>query len=574
MKYAKSENVRIVLSLLKQHGIRHIVISPGGTNIPLTQGFQCDDFFVCHSVVDERSAMYFAIGLYLELGEPIATTCTSAQATRNYIPGLTEAFYKHAPILAITCSKHPRYTYQEFMQAPDQTSLPKDAVKKSYSMPHVVTADDRLFAIRVANEAILELTHHIAGPVQLNVPIVDNERLAFEDIELPIVRKIIRLQKNDFNCNLVKGKRIMIVAGEHYAYTDKEINSINEFLKHNNAIVYVNHLSNIKTTNNICGNLALSAMSQKFFDSELCPDIMISIGGQTGDYALFGKLTNSSVPFEHWRVSNGGDVVDTYDRLTKIFECSYVDFFDSFINENVSDVDYYLKWLRIVDNYNLNVELPLSNIYVAQQLYNLIPHNSNINFAILNSLRSWSFFPLDYSIKGFSPVAAFGIDGAMSMTIGQSIVTDNLCFLVTGDLAFFYDMNSLGIREIRNNVRILCINNGKGAEFTIYGKQDIDYDSYISAANHYTSSGGWVRDCGFVYRRAETKEDLSKYLKEFISPSHKPIVLEVFTNSDDEAKALSIIIDKNKVGTTNENLKQQAKKLLGSKVVRVLHKLK
>ena len=127
-KYTKVENVRMTISLLKAHGIKHVVVSPGGTNIPMVHGLQQDPYFHLYSVVDERSAMYFAIGLYMEVREPIATTCTSAQATRNYIPGLTEAYYKHIPILAITHSKHDRFTHQEIMQAPNQTSLPEDSV--------------------------------------------------------------------------------------------------------------------------------------------------------------------------------------------------------------------------------------------------------------------------------------------------------------------------------------------------------------------------------------------------------------------------------------------------------------
>ena len=117
--YTIQENVRIVISLLKQYNIRHIVVSPGGTNIPISQAVQEDSFFKCYSVPDERSAMYFAIGLHLQTGEVIATSCTSAQATRNYVPGLTEAFYKHTPILAITTAKLGRFQYQYYMQAPD-----------------------------------------------------------------------------------------------------------------------------------------------------------------------------------------------------------------------------------------------------------------------------------------------------------------------------------------------------------------------------------------------------------------------------------------------------------------------
>ena len=93
--YTTQENVRIVISLLKEYNIHHIVLNPGGTNIPIVQAVQDDSYFHCYSVPDERSAMYFAIGIYLQTGELVAVSCTSAQATRNYIPGLTEAFYKH-----------------------------------------------------------------------------------------------------------------------------------------------------------------------------------------------------------------------------------------------------------------------------------------------------------------------------------------------------------------------------------------------------------------------------------------------------------------------------------------------
>ena len=141
------ENINIVVALLKNHNIRYIVTSPGGTNIALVSALQNDSFFKCFSIVDERSAVYFAIGLHLQTGESIAMSCTSAQATRNYIPGLTEAYYKQVPILAITMSKLPRFTYQSYMQAPNQISRPVDCVKKSYTLPIVQDTSDYLEAI-------------------------------------------------------------------------------------------------------------------------------------------------------------------------------------------------------------------------------------------------------------------------------------------------------------------------------------------------------------------------------------------------------------------------------------------
>jgi len=106
------KNIELIVQLLKAHNLSTIVISPGGTNQEFVKAVQDDPFFNCYSVVDERSAMYFAIGLYLQYRKPVVTSCTSAQATRNYIPGLTEAYYKKVPILAITMSKHPRFSYQ------------------------------------------------------------------------------------------------------------------------------------------------------------------------------------------------------------------------------------------------------------------------------------------------------------------------------------------------------------------------------------------------------------------------------------------------------------------------------
>lgn len=44
--YNIQENVRIVVSLLKEYGIHHIVLNPGGTNIPIVQAVQDDPFFI------------------------------------------------------------------------------------------------------------------------------------------------------------------------------------------------------------------------------------------------------------------------------------------------------------------------------------------------------------------------------------------------------------------------------------------------------------------------------------------------------------------------------------------------
>ena len=329
--YTIVENARIVISLLKAHNIRHIVLSPGGSNIPIVQGVQDDPFFKCYSVVDERSAMYVAIGIYLQTGEIVATSCTSAQATRNYIPGLTEAYYKHVPILAITMSKHPKYVGQEYMQCPVQISLPVDSVKKSFSLPRISTEDDRQLCIRTANEAILELTHHNLGPVQLNVEALDTETWSVsENSTLPKVRVIKREDSlNNIENYFLEGRRVMILIGEHVPFTEREKLSIEKFCENNNAFVYTTHISNYHGKYSLNAVPILVGSTQNYYENYLEPEVVITLGGVTGDYDCFNKLSRSAKHIEIWRVNTDGNVVDTYGKLTTVFQMRIEEFFES-----------------------------------------------------------------------------------------------------------------------------------------------------------------------------------------------------------------------------------------------------
>ncbi len=70
--------------------------------------------------------------------------------------------------------------------------------------------------------------------------------------------------------------------------------------------------------------------------------------------------------------------------------------------------------------------------------------------------------------------------------IGQSLATDKMCFMIIGDLAFLYDMNSISIRGIKNNVRILLVNNNGGIEFKMDSMNDYEFiDKYIAAGDHF-----------------------------------------------------------------------------------------
>lgn len=102
---SKQPLAQSIVQLCKNHNIKHIVISPGSRNAPLTIGFTNHDFFECYSIVDERSAGFFALGMAQQLQQPVALVCTSGSALVNYYPSVTEAFYSRVPLVVISADR-------------------------------------------------------------------------------------------------------------------------------------------------------------------------------------------------------------------------------------------------------------------------------------------------------------------------------------------------------------------------------------------------------------------------------------------------------------------------------------
>lgn len=206
-----------------------------------------------------------------------------------------------------------------------------------------------------------------------------------------------------------------------------------------------------------------------------------------------------------------------------------------------------------------------------------------MHFGILNSLRSWNFFELPLSVNSYCNVGGFGIDGPLSTIIGGALAApERLHFLVVGDLAFFYDINSLGNRHLPSNLRILLVNNGRGTEFTNYNhpasRFGEDADTYMAAAGHYGHQSPllikhFAEDLGFKYLMASDKESVEALAKEFVKTNtgSKPILFEVFTNSKCESEALHIIRNLRTDGTSL--IENTIRKAVGRKGVEIIKKI-
>ena len=572
--YTDEKNALIIIALLKANGIRKAIASPGATNVTFVGSIQNDSYFEVFSAVDERSAAYMACGLAHETGEPVVISCTGATSSRNYMPGLTEAYYRKLPVLAVTSTQTVSKVGHHIAQVTDRSVKPNDTYRFSVELP-IVKDDDDFWECEVkVNQAILELKRDGGGPVHINLP--TRYSRSYETKTLPACRVMNRFTTTDELPGL-KG-RVAVFIGAHREFTPEETDTLDRFCSTNNAVVFCDHTSSFKGKYRIVYSLVAS-QDQMDLNADK-PDVTIHIGEVTGDYAsmsLIGK--------EVWRVSEDGEIRDTFRKLKYVFEMDEKTFFERYTNLSKAPSDQYLKQCQArLQEIRLELpEVPFSNIWVASGTAHKIPEGSVIHFGILNSLRSWNFFDLPDSVTSMSNVGGFGIDGGLSSLLGASLANpEKLYFGIIGDLAFFYDMNALGNRHVGSNLRIMVINNGKGTEFRQYNHLAAHFgdqaDEFISASGHYGNKSKtlirhYAQDLGFKYITASSKEEFNSVCSEFLvkETNDKPVIFEVFTDSEEESRALEMV--RNIKKDHKIAAKAAAKRVLGDRSVNAIKKI-
>jgi 2-succinyl-5-enolpyruvyl-6-hydroxy-3-cyclohexene-1-carboxylate synthase len=580
--YTVLKNYQILIALLKEYGVKHLVLSAGTRNVPFVHSVEVDSDFVCYSVVDERSAAYFAMGIAQEINAPVAISCTSSTATANYYPAVTEAYHMGIPLVVITSDRNPYFLGQLEDQMIDQNGMYGKVVRKSVNLPYVNDEEDFWYCERLVNEALLELSHRGRGPVQINVPTF--KKLSdFSVKHLPEVKKIERISLQDdleaWNKRLeelTSCKRILVIVGQNYCVPEEMKKFLELFSIKFNCVVAIDHMSNLNSGDHFVetSKLIYGIKGNEF--NELFPDLVISFGGNFISQ-LKGRLRRRYHEFRHWLINENGDVIDVFKALSVVFECTPLYFF-KYTVENVqkeakNDFVYKRLWLNRISEM-IEPELPFSNVSVIKDFVARIPSGSILHLSVLNSIRITNFFKLPENIKVYANMGSHGIDGCMSTFLGHAAISDKLSFLIIGDLSFFYDMNSIRIKHIKSNVRILLINNRGGAEFyKNHGKDQIPTLDLHTSARHNTSAKLWAESVGFDYLSAGSENDLTSQLDRFFSgASVKPIIFEVFTEMETDSEVLKLL-SVPRDGVLVGKSKKVVKSLLGPQATDKLKKL-
>lgn len=535
-------SIKILISLLRQNGIHKLVLSSGMRNIPFVSEVEADPDFYCYSVVDERNAAFFALGLSQQSGnEPVVIACTSGTAASNYLTGVTEAFYSHVPIVVITFDRTPYVLNQLETQKIDQPAIFVSVTKKSVSLPVIKDEEDIWYCQRLVNEAFIAMKQHEYGPVHINVPLggdTNQLNMLFSSTAVQDTNCIKYYSNTNYASwehpfkKLCASKRILIVMGQHLPMDDETKTVVRDFTSKFKVPILGDNLCNFRCNEMIMAEGLIKGLGSDTIEP-LLPEIVITFGANFQE-RIKDLLKVHQRKFEHWGIDGDGVVRDVFRSETAVFEATAKEFFNYFINNYIDMVysDEYLKLWKTYEDAVVLPELPWTNLYVAKEFSSIIPKDSILHLAILNSTRVHQFFKLDESINVYSNVNTFGIDGCLPTFMGQAAATDKLSFIVIGDLSFFYGMNALAIKHTGKNIRIMVINNGGAAEFHIppdsHNRPTVDL--HIGCA-HHISAKGWAESVGYKYIFANSAESLKESLNLFVSREHeKPVLMEVFTD--------------------------------------------
>jgi hypothetical protein len=167
------KNIDILISLMSQHGITHVVISPGSRNAPAIILFQKSGLFRIIPIANERSAGFFALGMAQYLQRTVALLSTSGTAVLNYSHAIAEAYYQKIPLLIITADRPEELIDQGDGQTIHQRQVFDNFIRKSFHLSPIHTELEERHRIRIVNEAIALTLYPVPGPIHNNLPLAE-----------------------------------------------------------------------------------------------------------------------------------------------------------------------------------------------------------------------------------------------------------------------------------------------------------------------------------------------------------------------------------------------------------------
>lgn len=547
MSYPKKELAQLVIEYCEAYDITDIVISPGSRNAPLIIGFTNHSKFKTYSIVDERSAAFFALGIAQQKRKPVVVVCTSGSALLNYYPAVAEAFYSNIPLVVISADR-PKH----LIDVGDGQTIRQENVFANHIEFNANLDDD---GISIENNAALineALCISILkkGPVHINVPF---DEPLYETIDKTTIEKI-ELKKSTNNIKDVSTKDLepfieiwnasskkIILIGEYFPNEIVQ-KQLERLVKDESVLILTETTSNVhhpKFINSIDNFIFPFDEVQK---KEFHPDVLLTFGGMVISKRI-KKILREHKPSHHWHIGTK-HAPDTFQCLNHHFKYNPELFFEQFSMMVNPTKSTYQKKLLTIKSYRENAHANylknciFSDLKVFDILIKNFPKNILLQSGNSSVIRYLQLFDVKKEVQTFCNRGTSGIDGSTSTAVGASLATNKQTVFITGDISFFYDSNALWNNYIKSDFRVILINNSGGGIFRIIPGPKSSNSAEYFETSHNLTAGNLCDMFGFEYASAESEIELKKSLKGFYNKSNKPRLLEIFTPKNDNDSVL------------------------------------
>lgn len=531
--------LELLAHIFIQEGITDMVISPGSRNAPMMLTFPEYAEFNIHSIIDERSAGFFALGLAQKSRRPVVLNCTSGTALLNYAPAIAEAYYQQIPLIVLSADRPLYLIDQGDGQAIRQQDVYHNFIRKSVQLPeNIQSKEDSESYQRLVFEAIDAGQRPVLGPVHINVPLDEPIYDLKEKEEL----SLIPFEKSMIDSELSKDKKLelikkwnqaekkLLIIGQHLP--DQDINGILNKLSDQGIVIMTESSSNMHSSDFISHiDQALTQVKDKN-ESRLFPDLVISLGGHIVSKKIKAWLRKEQ-EYEHWHISLDSKAPNTFFHLKEHIQAEESAVLSLFLNEEEKSSKYHRAWIKIakqaqkLHKYYLS-NIPFSDLMVYAELQKTLTKKAQLHFANSTPIRYSQFFKFNKDLRIDCNRGVSGIDGSVSSALGQSQNCKEQTIIISGDLSFFYDSNALWNNYIHPKFKIILINNGGGGIFRFIdgplnsGKID------LFETPHQRVARTLAMEAGMEYRMCIEADDLSPSIKELINSPHSQL-LEIFT---------------------------------------------
>lgn len=491
-------------------GVTTVCISPGSRSTPLTLSAASNKKLRSFVSIDERSSAFFALGFAKASGKPVVVVTTSGTATAELYPAIIEAYQQRIPLIVCTADRPPELVGKGANQTINQDNLYSNHIRfyKNAELPSASASEVKRIR-KLAEEAYLK---SLEGPVHINFPFqkpfepesytdeFSNQSLKLienlkskEKILYEAEQKIDKILYKEILTAMRNAQRGLIVVGP-MKFDNNEKKKILSLAEKLNYPVIADACSQFRFGNK-SGNVITSYevfLRNNDFIKLNTPDVILQFGSTPSSKAIeifFGKIKT-----KRYVINARGDIYDPWNSASGVFKCSPT-LFCEIVKSDIQK-GFKLQGKNYLKNFINTEEICQKEkeriIYqsafpnegrIIPEILKIIPANTQIMISNSMPVRDFDYFAekTDKNIVIHSNRGASGIDGIISTALGIRKSSNKPVLLITGDMAFYYDLNALlTANKYKIPLVIVLINNNGGGIFGMlpvsgYGRKYREY---------------------------------------------------------------------------------------------------